>query len=86
MLYARFTTSEGNFVARLFEAEAPTTVANFVGLAEGTREWTDPRTGRKVKTSYYDGTIFHRVNREVVQQRRWSTAMRMALSSTLDHA
>lgn len=37
MLYARFTTSEGNFLARLFEAEAPTTVANFVGLAEGSR-------------------------------------------------
>jgi peptidyl-prolyl cis-trans isomerase A (cyclophilin A) len=61
MLYARFTTSEGNFLARLFEAEAPATVANFVGLAEGTREWTDPRMGRKVKTPYYDGTIFHRV-------------------------
>src|SRR3989442_14584326 len=61
MVYAHFTTSEGNFTARLFDAEVPNTVANFTGLAEGTKEWTDPRTGRKVKTPYYDGTIFHRV-------------------------
>ena len=45
MLYAHFTTSEGSFTARLFDAEAPKTVANFVGLAEGTKEWTDPRSG-----------------------------------------
>ena len=61
MLLAHFTTSEGNFTARLFDSEVPNTVANFTGLAEGTKEWTDPRTGRKVKTPYYDGTIFHRV-------------------------
>jgi peptidyl-prolyl cis-trans isomerase A (cyclophilin A) len=61
MLLAHFTTSEGNFTARLFDGEVPNTVANFAGLAEGTKEWTDPRTGRKVKTPYYDGTIFHRV-------------------------
>ena len=61
MLYAHFTTSEGNFTARLFDAETPTTVANFVGLAEGSREWTDPRTGKKAKQAYYNGTIFHRV-------------------------
>jgi peptidyl-prolyl cis-trans isomerase A (cyclophilin A) len=61
MLYAHFTTSEGNFTARLFDAEAPNTVANFAGLAEGTKEWTDPRTGRKVKQPYFNGTIFHRV-------------------------
>src|SRR5216683_4732467 len=61
MLLAHFTTSEGNFTARLFDGEVPNTVANFTGLAEGTKEWTDPRTGRKVKTPYYDGTIFHRV-------------------------
>jgi peptidyl-prolyl cis-trans isomerase A (cyclophilin A) len=61
MLLAHFTTSEGNFSARLFDAEVPKTVANFAGLAEGTVEWTDPRTGRKVKQPYYDGTIFHRV-------------------------
>ena len=61
MLYAHFTTSEGPFTIRLFDAEAPNTVANFVELAEGTKEWTDPRTGRKGKAKYYDGTIFHRV-------------------------
>ena len=60
-MYAHFTTSEGNFTARLFDAETPNTVANFTGLAEGTKEWTDPRTGRKVKQAYYNGTIFHRV-------------------------
>src|ERR1035437_380837 len=61
MIYAHFTTSEGNFTVRLFDAETPTTVANFPGLADGTREWTDPRTSKKVKQPYYDGTIFHRV-------------------------
>lgn len=61
MLYAHFMTSEGNFTARLFDAETPNTVANFVGLAEGTKEWSDPRTGRKVSQPYYNGTVFHRV-------------------------
>jgi peptidyl-prolyl cis-trans isomerase A (cyclophilin A) len=61
MLFAHFTTSEGNFTVRLFDAEAPNTVANFTGLADGSKEWTDPRSGRKVKTPYFDGTVFHRV-------------------------
>jgi peptidyl-prolyl cis-trans isomerase A (cyclophilin A) len=61
MLYAHFTTSEGNFTVRLFDEETPKTVANFAGLADGSREWTDPRTGGKVKQPYFDGTIFHRV-------------------------
>jgi peptidyl-prolyl cis-trans isomerase A (cyclophilin A) len=61
MLYAHFTTSEGNFAARLFDAETPNTVANFTGLADGSKEWTDPRSGRKVKQPYFNGTIFHRV-------------------------
>src|SRR5262252_9790605 len=61
MTLAHFTTSEGNFTARLFDAETPDTVANFTGLAEGTKEWTDPRSGAKVKRPYYNGTIFHRV-------------------------
>jgi peptidyl-prolyl cis-trans isomerase A (cyclophilin A) len=61
MVFAHFTTSEGNFTARLFDAEAPNTVANFTGLADGSKEWTDPRSGRKVKQPYFDGTIFHRV-------------------------
>jgi len=61
MLLAHFTTSEGNFTARLFDTEAPNTVANFTGLAEGSKQWTDPRSGRKVTQPYYNGTIFHRV-------------------------
>src|ERR1700738_1178565 len=61
MLNAHFTTSEGSFTVRLFDEDAPKTVANFVELAEGTREWTDPRTGQKVKRPFYDGLIFHRV-------------------------
>ena len=61
MLYAHFTTSEGNFTARLFDDATPNTVANFTGLAEGSKEWTDPRTGQKVKKPYFNGTIFHRV-------------------------
>ena len=61
MLFAHFTTSEGNFTAQLFDAEVPKTVANFTGLAEGTTEWTDPRTGKKTKEPYYNGTVFHRV-------------------------
>jgi peptidyl-prolyl cis-trans isomerase A (cyclophilin A) len=61
MLFAHFTTSEGKFTIQLFDQEAPRTVENFVGLAEGTKEWTDPRTGRKSTAPYYNGTIFHRV-------------------------
>ena len=61
MLFAHFTTSEGNFTARLFDAEVPKTVANFAGLADGSLEWTDPKTGRKTREPYYNGTIFHRV-------------------------
>src|SRR5438477_13136524 len=61
MLQAHFTTSEGNFTVRLFDQEVPNTVANFVGLAEGTKEFTDPKSGQKVKRPYYDGLIFHRV-------------------------
>src|SRR5215471_1703937 len=61
MSHAHFTTSEGSFTARLFEQEAPKTVANFTSLAEGSKEWTDPRTGRKTNARYFDGTTFHRV-------------------------
>jgi peptidyl-prolyl cis-trans isomerase A (cyclophilin A) len=60
-VYAQFVTSEGNFTVRLFDQEAPKTVENFVGLAEGTKQWTDPRTNQKVTKPYYDGVVFHRV-------------------------
>jgi len=59
--YAQFVTSDGNFTVRLFDQEAPKTVENFVSLAEGTKQWTDPRTSEKVTKPYYDGVIFHRV-------------------------
>jgi peptidyl-prolyl cis-trans isomerase A (cyclophilin A) len=59
--YAVLNTSEGKIVARLFEKEAPKTVANFVELAEGTREWTHPVTHAKSKDKLYNGTVFHRV-------------------------
>jgi len=60
-VYATFDTSEGTIVVRLFEAEAPITVMNFIELAEGSREWTHPHTRAKSKTPLYNGTIFHRV-------------------------
>jgi peptidyl-prolyl cis-trans isomerase A (cyclophilin A) len=59
--YAIIATTEGTIVCRLFEKEAPKTVANFVELAEGAREWTHPVTRQKSKDRLYDGTIFHRV-------------------------
>ena len=61
MQYAHFTTSEGKFTIQLYDQDAPKTVENFVGLATGAKEWTDPRTGRKSTGPYYNGTIFHRV-------------------------
>jgi peptidyl-prolyl cis-trans isomerase A (cyclophilin A) len=61
MKHAEFTTSEGRFLVRLFEAEAPKTVANFAGLADGTKEWVDPKTRQSVRRPFYDGLIFHRV-------------------------
>jgi len=60
-LYASINTSMGAIVCKLFEKEAPLTVANFTGLARGTKEWTEPKTGAKVKPPLYNGTIFHRV-------------------------
>ena len=59
--YALINTSEGAIVCRLFEKDAPKTVANFVDLAEGKRDWTHPSTGKKSKDRLYDNTIFHRV-------------------------
>jgi peptidyl-prolyl cis-trans isomerase A (cyclophilin A) len=60
-LYAIFQTSRGNIVVKLFEKEAPKTVANFVGLAMGKQEWIDPRTKKTTHAKLYDGTVFHRV-------------------------
>jgi peptidyl-prolyl cis-trans isomerase A (cyclophilin A) len=59
--YARFDTTEGPFTIRLFDKEAPQTVANFVGLAEGSKEWKDPATGERKASPFYDGVVFHRI-------------------------
>jgi len=56
-----FDTSMGQMTCRLFDKQAPVAVANFVGLATGTKEFTDPATKQKAKRPYYDGTTFHRV-------------------------
>jgi peptidyl-prolyl cis-trans isomerase A (cyclophilin A) len=61
-VYAHFETSLGNFTAELFDTKTPKTVANFAGLADGSRDWIHPKTReKKMKTPYYDGIIFHRV-------------------------
>jgi peptidyl-prolyl cis-trans isomerase A (cyclophilin A) len=60
-LYATLHTNAGPIRLQLFENHAPKTVRNFVELAEGSRAWTDPRTGQPGSGRYYDGTIFHRV-------------------------
>jgi peptidyl-prolyl cis-trans isomerase A (cyclophilin A) len=60
-LYATLHTTAGDIRLQLFPNHAPKTVRNFVELAEGTREWTDPRTGARQAKPLYDGTIFHRV-------------------------
>jgi peptidyl-prolyl cis-trans isomerase A (cyclophilin A) len=58
---ATLHTSLGDIVIELFPNHAPKTVANFVELATGAKEWTDPRDGKKTTAKLYDGTIFHRV-------------------------
>jgi peptidyl-prolyl cis-trans isomerase A (cyclophilin A) len=60
-VYATLKTSSGDIVIQLFEDKAPKTVANFIALATGAKEWTDPKTGEKTKRPLYNGTIFHRV-------------------------
>jgi peptidyl-prolyl cis-trans isomerase A (cyclophilin A) len=60
-LTATLDTTQGRVVVRLFPDHAPKTVANFVELAEGSRQWTDPQTRQATTAKLYDGTIFHRV-------------------------
>jgi len=59
--YAIFETSMGNIVCKLFDKEAPKTVENFIGLAEGTKEFKNESTGKNEKRNFYDGLVFHRV-------------------------
>ncbi len=58
---ATFVTSEGTFKVTLMPEHAPTTVANFIDLATGKREWRDPNDNERKTTPLYDGTVFHRV-------------------------
>jgi peptidyl-prolyl cis-trans isomerase A (cyclophilin A) len=60
-LYATMSTNHGDITVKLFPDHAPKTVRNFVELAEGGREWVDPRTGQKTSAKLFDGTTFHRV-------------------------
>jgi peptidyl-prolyl cis-trans isomerase A (cyclophilin A) len=60
-MYATLDTNLGNIVCELFEKETPITVENFTGLAEGTKEYTNSKTGKKEKKPFYNGLIFHRV-------------------------
>jgi peptidyl-prolyl cis-trans isomerase A (cyclophilin A) len=60
-LTATLTTTQGTVTVRLFPDQAPKTVRNFVELAEGGKEWTNPVTRAKSKDKLYDGTVFHRV-------------------------
>ena len=67
-IYATFQTSMGEIVVQLMPEKAPKTVENFVGLAEGTKEWTDPNTKQQVRRPLYDGTVFHRVIKDFMIQ------------------
>ena len=60
-LFATLSTSLGEVKVELFPDHAPKTVANFVGLADGSGAWTDPKTGKAGEGSLYAGTVFHRV-------------------------
>jgi len=66
--YVTFETTKGQIVAELFEGDAPGTVANFVGLIEGSTSWKDPKTGESVTRPFYDGLTFHRVIPDFVIQ------------------
>ena len=60
-LHATLHTNAGDIRVQLFPDHAPKTVRNFVELAEGTREWQDPRSGRQVAAPFFDGLTFHRI-------------------------
>ena len=59
--YAVFDTTLGEITCELFPDKAPVTVQNFVGLADGTKEFVDPQTRERTKRPFYDGLVFHRV-------------------------
>lgn len=62
-------TSMGRITCQFFQRQAPHAVANFIGLAEGTKDWTEPGTSKKMHHKpLYDGTTFHRVIPEFMIQ------------------
>ncbi len=65
---ATLNTTMGIIEIELFQHAAPETVANFIGLAEGTKPFIDPKSGSQIKRKYYDGLIFHRVINEFMIQ------------------
>lgn len=67
-LYAIFDTSMGQITAQLYEKEAPKTVTSFVGLAQGTKPWLDPKTKTMVTRPFYENLKFHRVLPEIMIQ------------------
>ncbi len=67
-IYAEIMTNKGKILLQLFFEKTPITVANFVGLAEGTKEWVDPLTKASKKTKFYNGLVFHRVIPEFMIQ------------------
>jgi peptidyl-prolyl cis-trans isomerase A (cyclophilin A) len=67
-LYAVFDTTVGEMICKLEDEKTPETVSNFVGLATGEKEYTDPRTGKKSNEPFYDGTIFHRIIKNFMVQ------------------
>ena len=60
-IYAAIDTTLGTLVLKLYEKETPKTVENFIGLAQGTKEYIDPKTNQPAKKPFYNGLIFHRV-------------------------
>ena len=60
-VYAVFETTMGEITCLLFPEKAPKTVENFLGLAQGTKEFRDPKTGQMVKRPFFSGVTFHRV-------------------------
>ena len=67
-MYAQMQTNKGLILLRLFYDKTPRTVANFVGLAEGSKQWRDPDTQQLTQTKFYDGLKFHRVLKDFMIQ------------------
>src|SRR5919112_3764366 len=65
---ATIHTSLGDIVVNLFGNHAPKTVKNFIGLSDGTQEWSDPRTGEKQTGPLYKDVVFHRIIRDFMIQ------------------